>query len=40
MSLTIADVLTRNVLTITPESTMEDAVTLMREHRISCMVAV
>ncbi|TLS75976.1 PAS domain S-box protein [Mariprofundus erugo] len=40
MSLTIADIVTRNVLTITPETTIATAADLMASHQISCIVAV
>jgi len=40
MSLTINDVLTRTVRTISPDIMLAEAAGLMSEHRISCLVAV
>ncbi|MDQ6997523.1 MAG: PAS domain S-box protein [Mariprofundus sp.] len=40
MNLTIADILTRQVLTVVPETTLAAAAVLMTEKRISCLVAV
>jgi len=40
MSLTIKDVLTRRVATISPDMTVDAAARLMSERRISCLVAV
>lgn len=40
MSLTIADIVTRKVLTISPEATIAAAAALMARHQISCIVAV
>ena len=40
MSLTIKDVLTRQVATISPDMTVDAAARLMSERRISCLVAV
>ncbi|RLL55665.1 PAS domain S-box protein [Mariprofundus sp. EBB-1] len=40
MNLTIADILTRQVLTVVPETTLAAAALLMTEKRISCLVAV
>ena len=36
----ISDVMTRNVITLTRGSTVEDAVKIMTKHKISCLVIV
>jgi len=40
MCLTIKDVLTRKVLTISPDICLAEAAQMMSAHRISCLVAV
>jgi len=36
----VGGVMTRNVKTITPDDTMENAAELMKKHRIGCLVVV
>ncbi len=35
----LADILTSDVITVAPETSLEEAVGLMRHHKISCMIA-
>jgi len=40
VELTVSDLLTRNVLTVSPETTLADAAKLMTDKHYSCMIAV
>ena len=40
MAMKITDILTRNVITVSPETTLDEAAGLMSENRISCLIAV
>ncbi|NWF35671.1 PAS domain S-box protein [Mariprofundus sp. KV] len=40
MTLTIADIITHNVITVSPETTLSAAAHLMASHKISCLVVV
>jgi len=40
MMLTVADILTRNVISVSPETTLNETAILMAKHKISCLIVV
>ncbi|GAV20343.1 blue-light-activated protein [Mariprofundus micogutta] len=40
MTLKVADILTRNLVTVSPETMLDEATRLMSDNRISCLIAV
>jgi acetoin utilization protein AcuB len=40
LTMTVREIMTRDPITVTPETTIEEAARLMREHRVECMLVV